>query len=139
MVQKPRWWYNQSAALPVLGNRLVLVTTRKSKRWIIPKGIIEKDMTPEDSAVKEAYEEGGIVGKAGNKEIGRFSYAKWGGLCTVRVYPLYVEQLLDAWEDMLARERKVVTVDEAVDMVCYAGLAKIMQAFFGEKPLTAMQ
>lgn len=130
MYTKPVWFYNQSGVVPVLEGRVVLVTARKSKRWIIPKGIVEKDMSPEDSAAKEAYEEAGVIGAVGKKELGCYSYPKWGGICTVRVYPLYVEKLLDEWEEMHIRRRRVVSVREAVEMVDHDELAGIILAFF---------
>ncbi len=130
MSSKPGWFYVQSGVLPVLHGKIVLVTARKSKRWIIPKGIVEKDMSPYDSAAKEAYEEAGVVGRVRKKELGRYSYPKWDGICTVRVYPLYVEQLLGKWEEMHIRKRSIVTAREAVDMVDHDELAAIILAFF---------
>ena len=127
---KPSWFYNQSGVIPVFDGGIVLVTARKSGRWIIPKGIVEKDMSPDESAAKEAYEEAGVVGPVGKKELGRFSYPKWGGVCTVRVYPLYVQKLLDEWEEMQIRKRSVVTPQEAVAMIDNAELAAIIEAFF---------
>lgn len=130
MSSKPEWFFNQSGAVPVLKDRIVLVTARNSKRWIIPKGIVEKDMSPHDSAAKEAFEEAGVVGSVRKKELGRYNYPKWGGTCTVRVYPLYVEKVLDKWEEMDMRKRKIVSLDEAVQMVDHQELAGILLGFF---------
>ena len=126
---KPAGFYRQSGVIPLHAGRIVLVTARKSKRWIIPKGVIEKHMSPADSAAKEAYEEAGVTGSVRKKELGRFSYEKWGGICTVRVYPFYVEKLLDEWEEMHERKRKVVSVAEAIDMVGHDELAGIITSF----------
>ena len=136
---KPGWFYTQSGVVPVHDGRIVLVTARKSKRWIIPKGIVEKDMSPHDSAAKEAYEEAGVVGTVGKKELGRYSYPKWEGTCTVRVYPLYVEKLLDKWEEMHMRERRIVSVSEAVQMVDHDELADILIGFFESMNKTKKQ
>ncbi len=130
MSSKPEWFFNQSGVVPVLQGRIVLITARKSKRWIIPKGIVEKDMAPHDSAAKEAFEEAGVVGSVRKKELGRYRYPKWGGTCTVRVYPLYVEKVLDKWEEMHMRKRKIVSLDEAVKMVDHQELAGILLGFF---------
>ena len=127
---KPAWFYRQSGVVPVHDGKIVLVTARKSNRWIIPKGIVEKGMSPEDSAAKEAYEEAGVVGSVGKKELGRFSYPKWGGICTVGVYPFSVEKLLDEWEEMHMRKRRIVSVSEAVQMVDHDELAGILLGFF---------
>ena len=138
MSSKPGWFYNQSGVVPVLNGRIVLVTARKSRRWIIPKGIVEKGMSPYDSAAKEAFEEAGVVGSVRKKELGRYTYPKWGGTCTVRVYPFYVDKLLGSWEEMHIRRRKVVSVKEALEMLDHNELAEIIRAFLGrlkeEKP-----
>ncbi|UZJ42283.1 NUDIX hydrolase [Prosthecochloris sp. SCSIO W1101] len=130
MSSKPEWFYNQSGVVPVLNGRVVLITARKSKRWTIPKGIVEKDMSPHDSAAKEAYEEAGVVGNVRKKELGRYDYPKWGGTCTVRVYPFYVEELLDRWEEMHVRKRRIVSLSKAIEMIDNDALAEILQAFF---------
>lgn len=130
MSSKPKWFYNQSGVVPVLNGRVVLVTARKSKRWTIPKGIVEKDMSPEDSAAKEAYEEAGVIGTVGKHELGCYSCPKWEGTCTVHVYPLYVEKLLDEWEEMHIRRRRIVAVGEAVSMIDHDELAGIVRTFF---------
>lgn len=130
MSSKPEWFFNQSGVVPVLQDKVVLITARKSKRWIIPKGIVEKDMSPHDSAAKEAFEEAGVVGSVRKKELGRYRYPKWGGMCTVRVYPFYVEKLLDKWEEMHMRKRRIVSLGEAVEMVDHDELAGILIDFF---------
>ncbi len=130
MSSKPGWVFNQSGVVPVYRGKVILVTARNSKRWIIPKGVVEKDMSPHDSAAKEAFEEAGVVGSVRKKELGRYRYPKWGGTCTVRVYPFYVETVLDRWEEMHMRKRKIVSPGEAVQMVDHQELADIVLAFF---------
>ena len=68
MPKKPEWYYHQSAVIPYLEkedgtHHVVLITTRKKKKWTIPKGIVEHELGPEKSALKEAYEEAGIEGE----------------------------------------------------------------------------
>lgn len=132
---KPKWIYNQSGVIPVYDGGIVLITTTRSKRWIIPKGVIEKGMTPHDSAAKEALEEAGAIGQVHHREIGRFRYRKWHGRCTVSVYPLYVERLLDEWDEMHLRKRKVVTVREALKLVEHEELRGIIEAFCRKKKI----
>ena len=55
---------------------VLLVTTRQTRRWIIPKGWPIKGLKPPRSAAREAYEEAGIRGTVGAKSIGVFSYEK---------------------------------------------------------------
>ena len=90
MAPTPNWFYRQSAVIPyrVTNNRLeiVLITSSSSKHWIFPKGIIEPDMTPEDSAANEALEEAGVIGKSSSELISEYEYEKWGGFCNVQVF-----------------------------------------------------
>lgn len=122
--------FKQSGVIPVLDNRLVLITSRKSERWIIPKGYVEKGLTPAESAAKEAYEEAGLIGVVHHKEAGQYRYSKFGKLFSVQVYPLFIETMLDEWDEMHDRRRKLVTPSEAIEMVCHEDLRRIIADFF---------
>jgi ADP-ribose pyrophosphatase YjhB (NUDIX family) len=71
--------FTPDAALEIL-----LVTTRQSKQWIIPKGWPIKGLRPAKSAAREAFEEAGVRGRVGGKSIGLFRYDKMlddNGIC----------------------------------------------------------
>ena len=61
----------QSAILPYCvrksGPKFLLITSIGSGRWVLPKGHIASDMTPRQSAIKEAFQEAGINGKVQKK------------------------------------------------------------------------
>lgn len=122
--------YRQSGVVPFrkTGNEILimLVTSRKNKRWVIPKGIVEEYLTPQESAAKEAVEEAGISGKVYKREIGEYSYEKWGGLCKVKVYPMKVENIQKKWQEDF-RTRKWHTIDEAASLVKEKKLKKIIR------------
>jgi 8-oxo-dGTP pyrophosphatase MutT (NUDIX family) len=115
------WMYNQAGAIPVRIREgvveVLLITSRRKKHWLIPKGIIEGDMTPQESALEEAYEEAGIRGTIDPEPIGRYQYQKWGGTCTVEVFLLRVEEELETWPEDYFRERKWVSLSTAQAMV----------------------
>lgn len=123
--------FKQSGVIPVLEDRLVLITARKSDRWIIPKGYVEKGLSPADSAAKEAYEEAGLVGRVRYKEIGEYRYRKFGKQFSVKVFPFFIENMLDEWEEMHLRERRVVSPGEAFEMLYHDELKAIISGFFG--------
>ena len=106
---RPAWFYRQSAALPYRwsGNDLevLLVTSRKGKHWILPKGIVEPGMAPHESAAKEAEEEGGVIGEVSSESLGSYEHRKWGGTCRIEVYPLRVRVELSDWEESPVRRR----------------------------------
>ena len=121
MEPKPDWLYNQSAVIPFRREngelRILLITTLKSKKWIVPKGVIEPDLSPAESAEIEAYEEAGIKGKVYKKQIGKYRYRKWGGVCTVKVYLLEVKEILEEWPESELRERKWMSLRDAAELV----------------------
>ena len=105
MAGRYKGFFKQSGVIPVLDNRLVLITSRKSERWIIPKGYVEKGLSPSESAAKEAYEEAGLIGVVHHKEAGQYRYRKFGKSFSVQVYPLFIETMLDEWDEMHDRRR----------------------------------
>ena len=55
---------------------ILLVTTRQTKRWIVPKGWPIKGLKPAKSAAREAFEEAGVRGRVGARAIGHFTSAR---------------------------------------------------------------
>lgn len=105
---------------------VLLITTRKG-HWTIPKGIIEPDLSPGESALVEAYEEAGVRGRLVEKSIGRFQYAKWGGICTVEVFLLEATELLENWPEADFRRRRWTTIRSAAEMVKFDRLAELIR------------
>ncbi len=122
--------YSQSAALPYFidseGVKVVLITSRKRHRWIIPKGDIEADMTAWDSAAKEAWEEAGVEGVIAAEILGTYQHQKWDSICTVQVFPLVVTQLHPKWLEDQERKRRVVTMAKAIKLVEMESLRQIL-------------
>ncbi len=125
---------SQYAALPYTvidgGVRIMLVTSRETGRWIVPKGWPEKKTKPCEQAAREAYEEAGAIGTIAKKPFGSYSYAKRLGkrtvTCLVDVFLLKVERELDDWPESGQRCRKWVSPAEAVQLVDDAGLADLL-------------
>jgi phosphohistidine phosphatase len=120
MKNKPAYWYEQSAAIPFRinekGTEILIITTRKKKKWIFPKGIVEVGLSSRDSAVKEALEEAGVKGNLIEENLGSYSYKKWGAECNVKVYGLDVEIYLNDWEENF-RERKWIGINEVQNYI----------------------
>lgn len=121
----------QSAVVPyrrLNGNtEILLITSTGGKRWLIPKGLIEPDMTPWESAANEAYEEAGVFGHTDETEIGVYEYFKWGATCRVRVYLMSVDKELDPFPESNFRTRRWVAAQEAAAMTEDPGLKAILQ------------
>ncbi|MBF0381620.1 MAG: NUDIX hydrolase [Magnetococcales bacterium] len=120
MEEKPSYYYKQSAVIPFRRNgddlQILMITSRKKKRWIIPKGIVEPHLSAPDSAAKEALEEGGIKGNTHPKAIGNYSYVKWGGICKAEVYVMEVTQVLEQWEEDF-RDRIWLGLPQAIERI----------------------
>lgn len=130
MRKKPDYWYKQSAVIPfrILDNRfeVLIVKTRKNKNWIFPKGIIEIGFSAKSSAEKEALEEAGVKGNLLPKRIGKYSYKKWGGKCSVKVYGLEVDSIFDNYEEDF-RDRKWVDIEKTANYILNEKLLEIIK------------
>jgi 8-oxo-dGTP pyrophosphatase MutT (NUDIX family) len=131
----------QFAALPWRigegGRRqIMLLTSRETRRWVIPKGWPMKGRKPAEVASQEAFEEAGLLGCiVGKRPLGTFHYqkqlAKKERLCQVRVFSFRVERQLDDWPEKEHRETAWFDAAEAATQVAEEGLAGIIERFAG--------
>ncbi|MBN1895272.1 DNA-3-methyladenine glycosylase I [bacterium] len=121
----------QSGILPYQINsgklRVLLITNRSGKKWIIPKGKIEPGMNALSSAEKEAYEEAGIRGGTHSFPIGKFRHAKDGLPLDIEVYAMSVEAVLDDWPESGFRIRRWCSVEEAAGLTENRELANLIR------------
>jgi 8-oxo-dGTP pyrophosphatase MutT (NUDIX family) len=96
---------------------VLLITSRRRSRWIIPKGIVERNLSAAASAEKEAYEEAGITGVVEPIPLGTYTYRKSGYQWTVSVFPFEVTTVLVSWPEMLSRRRNWFNVRHAAELV----------------------
>lgn len=121
----------QSGALPytLVEGRVVflLVTSRRTGRWIFPKGSISSGMTAWDSAAKEAMEEAGVLGTVSQESLGSYQISDKGVLVDVDLYPLKVETQLDEWDEMHQRLRHWVLLAEARRLLAERSLVRLAE------------
>jgi 8-oxo-dGTP pyrophosphatase MutT (NUDIX family) len=128
----------QFAALPFCiaedGRRCVmLLTSRETRRWVIPKGWPMRGRKPREVAAQEAYEEAGLLGTiVGKHPVGCYHYSKQLSpnqsiLCEVRVFLLRVDRQLDEWPEKSQRETRWFDASEACELVDEGGLAEILR------------
>jgi predicted phosphate transport protein (TIGR00153 family) len=116
------------------GVRVLLVTSRETKRWVIPKGNLTAGMPPHLAAAQEAEEEAGVLGAASPMALGSYRYRKRRGsgaslMFDVDVFPLAVDRELDRWKEMDERERRWCTLDEAAASVEEPDLGALIRSF----------
>lgn len=119
---RPDYYYVQSAVIPYRMSggapEILLVSSRKKTRWVVPKGIQEPELSAAESAAKEAWEEAGARGEVDPSPLGHYQYEKWGGVCTVDVFAMRVTELVEdeEWEES-HRDRKWVSPKAAVKLL----------------------
>jgi 8-oxo-dGTP pyrophosphatase MutT (NUDIX family) len=135
----------QYAALPWrLGERveILLVTSRDTHRWVIPKGWPMKGRSPRGAAAVEASEEAGLLGKIEKKKLGSYHYRKRlknGAmlLCSVDVFPMRVTRQLKNWPEMHQRVTQWFPWVTAAEQVAESELKELILAFGETLPKAA--
>lgn len=125
----------QVAAVPVRQSssgslEVLLVTSRTTQRWIVPKGWPIKGLDDNDAAAREAFEEAGVVGRIGKKPVGRYTYWKRLDdhfvLCEVKLYRLGFERQLERWSEQSQRRCHWFSREDAADLVDEPGLKTLI-------------
>jgi 8-oxo-dGTP pyrophosphatase MutT (NUDIX family) len=133
---RPRNGRLQVAALPYRRREdgsieVLLVTTRGTGRWMVPKGWPMLGKSYSEAAAQEAYEEAGVRGRANPAELGRFDHEKTRFPapsidCIVAVFPMPVERELTRWPERDQRTRRWFSIDEAALAVQSPDLAAMI-------------
>lgn len=113
---------------------ILMITSRDTGRWVIPKGWPIEGLGPHDSAAQEAWEEAGVEGKAHDRLLGQYSYTKRMEKaddvpCVVAVYPIKVRTLRDKFPERAERRRKWMSPKKAAQYVHEPELAEILRHF----------
>lgn len=132
MGRVPEHFYRQSGVLPFRRDRgsieILLITSRRRRRWVLPKGVVELDLDPVASAAKEALEEAGIEGDVDDASVGTYDYEKWGGTCSVQVFAMEVHTTYEDWPESY-RGRQWLDPSEAAVRVDEPELKRIILDF----------
>jgi 8-oxo-dGTP pyrophosphatase MutT (NUDIX family) len=125
--------YRQAAVIPYRkgpsGLEVLLVTSRKGTSWVLPNDVVEPNLSPAASAANEALEEAGVRGAIDAEPLGTYQYRKWGGICTVQVFVMEVEEVVADWPEARTRRRAWLPVDDARRRVDEEGLKQIFDRF----------
>jgi 8-oxo-dGTP pyrophosphatase MutT (NUDIX family) len=129
----------QYAALPYRESgksqlEIMLVTSRGTRRWIIPKGWPKIGLPPYQTAEEEAFEEAGVSGKVSKRRLGDYLYTKVlkkgeSARCSVRVYALRVERQHKKWPEKHQRKTRWYKPAEAVRVVQEPSLRRLIGKF----------
>jgi len=123
-------WRKRKGAVEVL-----LVTSRETRRWVIPKGWPMEGLADFNAARREAFEEAGVEGRMRREPIGQYFYEKRGKKevlpVNVTVYALEVVKQLKSWPEAKQRERSWFSPHDAMLRVGEPGLKDILRTFTG--------
>lgn len=112
-----------------------LITTRRTRRWIVPKGWPMDGATPTKAAATEAFEEAGLEGKVHALPAGLFSYVKNSEddspdlPCVAVVYPMKVQKVHGTWPESKQRRRKWFSRRKAAERISEPELRQIILNF----------
>ena len=114
--------------------QILLISSRRTKRWILPKGWPENGMTPGESAANEAMEEAGVTGKLNDRPLGVYCYEKKvdngkNYPCVVTIYALKVKKTLVDYPEKSERHRKWFGRKDAAKRVLEPDLALLIKSF----------
>ncbi len=113
---------------------VLLITTRRAKRWSVPKGWLIDGLSASETAMQEAWEEAGVVGNCAPTRVGRFSVVKTCSvrgrvLCSVDVFPLHVTAVHGQFPEKGERKRKWCAIEKAARKVASPELAEVLRRF----------
>lgn len=117
--------------------QVLLITSRDTGRWVVPKGHVAPGLTPRQSAGKEAFEEAGVAGVLDRHPLGYFEYrkskVKGGRMCRVALYPMLVETVSRSWPEKSQRTRKWMSCRMAAEVVWEDALGNLILEFSQRK------
>ena len=113
---------------------ILLVTSRQTGRWVVPKGNLMIGKMPHEAAAIEAEEEAGVRGRISPLPIGEFAYAKVlpdgaSVPANVTLFPLEVDEELARWKEIDQRRRQWFTAAEAAVAVAEVELGELIHRF----------
>lgn len=113
---------------------VLLITSRQTKRWVVPKGNLMVGKAPHEAAAIEAEEEAGVTGIISPLPVGRFRYEKLladGGsvMADVELFLLAVTEERRQWIEMDQRERRWFPIGEAASVVDEVELGELIHRF----------
>jgi predicted phosphate transport protein (TIGR00153 family) len=120
---------------------VLLITSRETRRWVVPKGNPIKGLAPHEAAAHEAYEEAGVTGIACPAALGSFDYLKRkrdgsARRANVRVYPLAVTEQAEDWPEQDERDTAWFDLGDAAQAVNEPDLKQLIGSFrVPEKPI----
>jgi uncharacterized protein len=119
---------------PVGRLSILLITSRQTRRWVVPRGNMMTSLSPAEAAAQEAWEEAGIVGLVSDDPVGSYDYLKRkkdgsAVRASVELYPFRVAEQKAEWPEKGQRETRWFDQAEAAAVVEEPGLSSLISSF----------
>ena len=123
--------------------RILLITSRETHRWVIPKGWPMNGLKPQDAAAVEAAEEAGLIGEIEPHPLGSFGYQKRlkdGDAIAVQVivFPFRVNDQVEFWKEQGQRTIQWFGYRTAAGLVAEPSLKRLIREFGSERSPSLM-
>jgi 8-oxo-dGTP pyrophosphatase MutT (NUDIX family) len=100
--------------------KIIIISSRNSNQWIVPKGNRVPNKSKRESALLEAYEEAGLTGQLDKNIKFRLFIMSHGKKVELTLYPMRVDKrLLKKWPESHQRKRIEVSCDRALSLVVW--------------------
>ncbi|PID36147.1 MAG: NUDIX hydrolase [Rhodobacterales bacterium] len=137
MIQRPRQLQVAALCYRKEGGRkeVLLITSRGTGRWILPKGYLMAGKSAAEAARIEAWEEAGVrPAKVSEEPVGEYTYLKRdddgvGAPYSAQVYPIKVKQLEDDFPERGQRKRQWIAPEKAAELVAEKDLQALLRDF----------
>ena len=126
----------QAGAIPyrIVEGQVVflMITSRRSANWVFPKGSIEKNQTPAETAAMEAFEEAGVRGEVADAPVGAYLHPRNDAeesMVRVELYPLHVTEQVEDWPEEPQRFRHWALLPQVKRLMASRRAARIAAEF----------
>lgn len=118
--------------------RILLITSRETRRWVIPKGWPMNGMKPQDAAAAEAAEEAGLIGDIEDTPLGSYRYLKRlkhndAVAVQVIVFAFAVSTQVESWKEQHQRTLRWFGYRAAASHVAEPSLKRLIRDFGAER------
>lgn len=122
--------FHQSGIIPFQRKgkelKILLITTRRNKKWTIPKGFVDPNLSPLESAKKESFEEAGITHYKEDFPLGELLIHKKIGSIKLDMFAGQVDSLVDVYPEYGVRKREWFTLTDAAEIISNKEIAKLL-------------
>ena len=117
---------SQAAVVAIRSGKVCLITSSSGKRWLVPKGNLQRGCDLRETAAREAWEEAGIIGRVTSRPLGHYEFTKMGVRHEVVVFRMHVSTVKRDWPERRRRQREWLRPHKAAERISHASLRELV-------------